>query len=104
MDIETIIQYIAGASIRAIIFVYDDDKALVDPTSVLITWVDANEETQVSAEDIVVSGRIEKGIFEHYCNTTSGSATGWWKGTIRVVDGTGATARASMAKCSVNVT
>ena len=103
MNLEIIIQYTAGASIRTVVFVYDDDDELVDPTSVLITWVDADGETQVSAEEIVVTGKLEAGIFEHYCNTTTGSAKGWWQGTVKIVDGSGGTARTSIGTCSVEV-
>lgn len=42
MDIQTITEFTAKASIRTIVFIYDDDNKLVKPTSVLITWAEPN--------------------------------------------------------------
>ena len=104
MNLETIIEYTAPASIRTVVFVYDDDDALVDPTSVLITWVDADEEKKVDQEEIVSTGKLETGIFEHFYNTSASSAKGWWNALIEVIDGSGETARTSIGKGSVKVT
>ena len=103
MNIETIIEFTAKASIRTLVYVYDDDDALVEPTSVLITWVDADETTKVDQAEIVVDGRIEDGIYEHFYNTVADSAKGWWQGLVEVIDGSGDTARTSIGNYSVKV-
>jgi len=103
MNIETIIEFTAKASIRTLVYVYDDDDALVEPTSVLVTWVDADGETQVDEDEIVVTGRLEDGIYEHFYNTVAGSAKGWWQGSVEVIDGTAPTARTSIGNYSVKV-
>ena len=168
MNIETITEFTAKASIRTVVFIYDDDDALVEPTSVLITWAEPNgprsgkatattadhlidtvknqfvagdvgkiiynvtdgttatitdytspsdvtldtdimaegesyEIYCVYAEEIVVTGKVEDGIYEHYYNTTVDSAKGWWQGTVEVIDGTGDTARTSIGNYSVRV-
>jgi len=167
MDIETIIEFTAKASIRTLVYVYDDEDALVDPTSVLVTLIDADglrsstatattanhlidsngqftakdvgktiynstDETTaeitvfnsasdvtldtdimtngedyevycVYEENVVSTGRLEKGIFEHFYNTSKDSAKGWWPCLVEVVDGTGGTARTSIGNYSVKV-
>ena len=101
--VQVITEFTAGASIRTIVYVYDDDDALTEPTSVLITWVDKDGDTQVDQEEIVVTGKIEAGIYEHFYNTTADSAKGWWQGLVEVIDGTGDTARTSIGNYSVKV-
>ena len=103
MAIKTIIEFTAKASIRTLVYVYDDNDVLVEPTSVLITLVDADGDTQVDQEEIVVTGKIVDGNYEHFYNTVAGSAKGWWKGTVEVIDGTGDTARTSIGHHSVKV-
>ena len=103
MDVKTQVEFIAGASIRVIVIVKDDDKALVDPTSVLVTLTDPDGTDQVDQNEIVVDGKISTGLFEQYYNTSGSSVTGWWQGKIEVVDGSGDTARTSIATFSVNV-
>ena len=103
MGIELIVEFTAGASIRSLIYVYDDDDNLVDPTSVLITWVDKDGTTQVDQVNIVSDGRLETGVFEHYYNTDSDSVKGWWEGLAEIIDGSGETARTSIAHAQVNV-
>jgi len=168
MNIETIIEFTAKASIRTLVYVYDDDDALADPTSVLVSWVDADGlrsstatattadhlidtvknqftaadvgktvynvtddttavitgynspsdvtlDTDIMAdgetyeiycaygEEIVVTGRLVEGIFEHFYNTSADSAKGWWQGLVQVIDGAGPTARTSIGDYSVRV-
>ena len=168
MDIQTITEFTAKASIRTIVFIYNDDDELVEPTSVLITWAEPNGprsgvatattadhlidttkkqfiasdvgkiiynvtdgttatitdytspsdvtlDTDIMAEgesyeiycvyeeEIVVDGKLEDGIYEHYYNTTVDSAKGWWQGLVEVIDGTGDTARTSIGNYSVRV-
>jgi len=57
----------------------------------------------VYAEEIVVTGKIVAGTYEHFYNTTVNSAKGWWQGLVKVIDGTGDTARTSIGKYSVKV-
>jgi len=167
MNIETIIEFTAKASIRTLVFVYDDEDALVDPTSVLVSLIGAdglrsstatattanhlidtngqftakdvgktiyNSTDKTTAkitaytsssdvtldtdimvngenyeiycvyeENIVSTGRLEKGIFEHFYNTSKDSVRGWWRGIVEVIDGTGETARTSIGNYSVKV-
>lgn len=168
MGIEVITEFTAKASIRTVVYVYDDDDALVEPTSVLITWAEPkgprsgvatattpdhlidtiknqfaagdvgkiiynvtdkttatitqfNSSSDVTldtdimaegesyeiyaiyAEEIVVTGKIENGIYEHFYNTTKNSARGWWQGFVEVIDGTGDTARTSIGNYSVKI-
>lgn len=166
--IEVITEFTAKATIRTLVYVYDDDDALVEPTSVLITWAEPNGprsgvatalttdhlidtvknqftandvgkiiynvtdkttatitdytspsdvtlDTDIMAdgesyeiycvygEEIVVDGRLEDGIYQHFYNTTKNSAKGWWQGLVEVIDGTGDTARTSIGNHSVRV-
>ena len=166
--IEVITEFTAKASIRTLVYVYDDEDKLVKPTSVLVTWIephgprsgmatvttadhlidtvknqftakdvgkiiynstdkttatitaytspsDVTLDTDIMAdgedyeiycaygEEIVVTGKIEDGIYEHFYNTTVNSAKGWWQGVMEIIDGTGDTARTSMGHYSVKV-
>ena len=165
--IEVITEFTAKASIRTLVYVYDDDDKLVEPTSVLITWAEPegprsgvatalsadhlidtvknqfvaedvgkiiynvtdkttatitgfNSESDVTldtdimdegesyeiycvyGEEIVVDGRMEDGIYEHFYNTTVDSFRGWWQGLVEVIDGTDP-ARTSIGHYSVRV-
>ena len=42
MSIEVITEFTAGASIRTLVYVYDDNDALAKPDSVLVTLIDAD--------------------------------------------------------------
>jgi len=166
--IEVITEFTAKATIRTLVYVYDDDDALVKPDSVLITWAEpegprSGKATALTAdhlidtiknqftandvgkviynvtdkttatitgytspsdvtldtdimdegesyeiycvygEEIVVDGKIEDGIYQHFYNTTVDSAKGWWQGLAEVIDGTGDTARTSIGHYSVRV-
>lgn len=101
--ITVITEFTAKATIRSVVYVYDDDDKLVEPTSVLITWVDADGTKKVDQEEIVVDGRLEAGIYEHFYNTAADSAKGYWQGLVEVIDGTGDTARTSIGHYSVRV-
>ena len=165
--ITTIIEFIAHASIRTLVYVYDDEDALVDPTSVLVSLIDAdglrsstatattanhlidtngqftakdvgktiynstdkttakitaytsssdvtlNADIMVNGENyeiycvygenIIASGKLEKGIFEHFYNTSKDSVRGWWRGIVEVIDGSGDTARESIGNYSFKI-
>ncbi|MGA2669951.1 MAG: hypothetical protein ABSF21_00820 [Dehalococcoidia bacterium] len=104
MHIESIIQYTAKSSVRTIVSVFDDNDELVDPTSILITITDPNGLVKVTAEEIITSGKIAEGIYDHYYNTAADSIKGWWHGIAEVIDGSGPTARTSMGNYSFEIT
>jgi hypothetical protein len=103
MDIETITRYIARATVRTVVFVRDDDRALVDPTSIFITWTDPNDLKVVDQENIISSGRLSQGIYEHYYRTTINSPKGYWRGLAEIIDGSGPTAVNTPMSFSVEV-
>ena len=57
----------------------------------------------VYEEEIVVTGKIEDGIYQHFYNTTVDSDKGWWQGSVQAIDGTGDDARTSIGNYSVKV-
>ncbi len=97
---EVIVKYLAGATIWVRAYVYDADGALVDPTSIKLTLVDAAEAKKV---DGLAMTKAEVGIYDYYYNTSGSSAEGWWNGEVWVTDGTGDTAKTSFAEFSVEV-
>lgn len=97
---EVIVKYLAGATIWVRAYVYDSDDALVDPTTIKLTLVDADSTTKV---DNVAMAKSDTGIYDYYYNTSSSSAEGWWNGEVWVVDGTGDSAKTSFASFSVKV-
>lgn len=94
MAIEVVNEYVAGETVRIRVYIYDDDGDLVDPTSVKCTIIDDDGTTQVDAQDMT---QDVAGVYDYYYNTTTSSATGWWRGQVDVVDGTGGDARTSIA-------
>ena len=54
-------------------------------------------------ENIVVTGKIVDGIYEHYYNTSVNSAKGYWQGLVEVIDGTEDPVRTSIGNYSVKV-
>ena len=89
MAIEVISEFTATATVRTIAYIYDDDGNLVEPSSVSISiWDPDGGDPVVDSVNIVVTGRVEDGIYEHYYNTDADSEKGYWRGQIAVVDGT----------------
>ena len=103
MGIDVITEFIAKATVRTRVHVYDDADALVEPTSVRITITDPKAVKKVNAVEIVVDGKVENGIYEHYYNTATDSEKGWWLGEVVVVDGTGQTAKTTPIPFSFKV-
>ena len=97
---EVIVKYLAGGTIWVRAFVYDKDGNLVDPTSIKLTLVDADEEKKVDNLDMT---KDITGIYDYYYNTSSDSSEGWWNGEVWTTDGTGETAKKSFAEFSVEV-
>jgi hypothetical protein len=103
VDLDVITKYIARATIRTVVFVRNDDKALVDPTSIFITWVDADGTKVVDQENIISSGKLSTGIYEHYYRTAISSPKGYWQGLGEIIDGSGVTAVNTPVSFSVEV-
>jgi len=97
---ELVVKFLAKSTIWVRAFVYDKDGNLVDPTSVTLTLVDADETKKV---DGLAMTKAEVGIYDYYYNTAGDSAEGWWNGEVWTVDGSGETARSSFAEFSVEV-
>jgi len=86
MAIEVKTEFIAGATVRVIAYVYDDDDALVNVgTSIHATIIDSSASTQASASTM---SEAATGVYEYYHNTTTDSARGYWRGQVDAVSGT----------------
>jgi hypothetical protein len=85
--------FIGGATVRVRAYVYDDDDALVDPTSASVTIIDPDSTTQV---DDTAMEETDTGIRDYFYNTDSDTTKGHWRGTVKVVDGSGDTAKTSI--------
>jgi len=100
MAIEVITKFITLSTVRSLVYVYNDSDALVDPTAVYITLTDPAGTKKVDASNIVVTGKTATGTFEHYYNTPSDAVVGQWLGEAMVVDGSGGTAKTTIANYS----
>lgn len=88
MTIKVMSEFIAKATVRTRVHVYNDAGTLTEPTSVQISiWDPDGGDPVVDAVEIVVDGKVEDGIYGHYYKTTTASKKGWWRGQADVVDG-----------------
>jgi len=97
MAIEVITEFVAGATIRVIAYIYDDDDDLVNVgTSINTTIIDAAGTTGATASTM---SQAATGVYEYYHTTSTASEKGYWRGQIDVVDGT----KTSIAKYGFKV-
>jgi len=95
MGIEVVTDFLSASSVRIWAFVNRNEPnntSAVDPTTISITIVDPDGTTQV---DDVAMSKSTTGIYYHdyHTGTTSDAmATGRWRGTVKVVEGTTTTA------------
>lgn len=95
MGIEVVTEFLPTSSVRIWAFVNRNEpnnKSAVDPTAISITIVDPDGTTQV---DDVAMDKSATGIYyyDYHKGTTSDAmATGRWRGTVKVVEGTLTTA------------
>lgn len=92
MTIEVVTEFLRLATVRVRAYIYDDDDALVDPTTVTIDIWDAEGTKQ---ENGTAMSNPSTGIFEFFYNLAAGSVEGNWRGIVWVVDGSGLTAKTS---------
>ena len=85
MAIEVITDFIAGATVRVIAYIYDDDGDLVNVgTSIHATIIDSSASTQASASTM---SEAATGVYEYYHNTGTDGALGRWRGLISTISG-----------------
>jgi len=85
MAIEVRTDFIAGATIRIIAYIYDDDGDLVNVgTSIDATIIDSSASTQATASTM---SEAATGVYEYYHTTSTTSAKGRWQGQIKEVSG-----------------
>ncbi len=95
MSVKVQVEFIAGATVAVRAYVYDEDDALVTPTSIKVTIKDPDGTTQVDAATMTQYGSVT-GTYDYFYNTTTATDTGKWYGEVVVVDGSGATAKTSI--------
>jgi len=100
MAIEVITEFIAGGTVKATAYIYDEDDELDDPDAVVITITDADGDDQV---DEAVMTKDSTGIYTYYYNTSSSSATGPWSVLVKATDGVGDGAKVSHGTASFTV-
>lgn len=93
MGLDVITEFLTKATVRIRAYIYNDNDELVDPTPpVTIDIYDAEGEQVVTGDTMTKAGT---GIYEYYHKTTVDSPTGWWRGVVWTVDGSGALAKTS---------
>lgn len=97
---ELVVKFIQKATVWVRAYVYDADGALVDPTSVKLTLVDAAEVKKV---DALAMTKYAVGVYDYYYNLASDAAEGWWNIEVWATDGTGDTAKSSFCEFSLEV-
>ncbi|MFA5429918.1 MAG: hypothetical protein WC329_02015 [Candidatus Omnitrophota bacterium] len=92
MAIDVVTKFLNTATVRAWVYVYDDDNALIDPTAVVITITDPAKVVKTNA---VAMTKSDTGIYYYdYHAGVSAAAMdkGKWRGVATITDGSGATA------------
>jgi uncharacterized protein YfaS (alpha-2-macroglobulin family) len=102
MGIKVQSEFIAESTVRIRAYIYDDDDALVDPTAITVTIDDPSGTTEVDDQEMTALEDTD-GIYDYYYNTDADSAKGFWNGRVKVVDGTGDTAKTSFGTFSFKV-
>ncbi len=92
MGLDVVAEFLARATVRIRAYIYDDDDALADPTTITIDIYDADGTLVVDGTAMTKSST---GIYEYYYKTTIASPTGWWRGVVWTVDGSGDLAKTS---------
>lgn len=69
MAIKVMTEFIRKATIRVICYIYDDDEALVNATSVDISIIDPDGTAVV--DEAAMSNAAGTGIYEYYYTTTT---------------------------------
>jgi hypothetical protein len=89
MAIKVVTKFLDQATVRILGYIYDDDGALVDPTSVKIDLYDPDGTQQLELSAMTQS---DTGIYYYLYNKGSGSdpmGAGQWRGTVWAYDGSG---------------
>lgn len=107
MAIKVITTFVDSATVRIVTYVRDVNDALAEPTAVEISiWEPGETDPTVDGTDIVVTGRLEDGIYEYYYHkgvASDAMESGEWRGEILIKDGTGVDAIISPARFSFTV-
>ena len=86
MSLKVVTEFLQLATVRVRAYIYDDDDALVNPTtSITIDIWDSAGTKQVNG---VAMTPVSTGIYEYYYQTTAASAEGNWRGIVWATDGT----------------
>ena len=88
-------EFIGKATVRVWAYVYDDDDALADPTSINVTIKDKDGAAPVDDEAMSPVGGTD-GTYTYDYQTTAATTKGWYNVEVVVVDGAGAVAKTSI--------
>lgn len=93
MPIKVITEFPDIATVRIVVYVKNDAGELVGPTKVLISiWDPDGGDPVVDGTDVVVTGKVETGIYEYYYHmdeSADAMKSGQWRGQVAVIDGAG---------------
>ena len=79
-------EFIRKSTVRILVYVYDDDEALVAATNVYISIVDPDGEVVVDGETETMDTDTP-GIYEHYYETTAAVEEGDYQIECDILDG-----------------
>lgn len=85
MAIKVVTEFIRKGTVRIIVYVYDDDEALVDATSVDVSVVDPDGTVVVDEQAM---SKTATGTYEYYYETTISVDEGDYQIECDVTDGT----------------
>ncbi len=84
-------EYIRKDTVRILVYVYDDDEALVDATTVDISIVDPNGDIAVNASSVSVTEigmtKTATGVYEYFYTTSTSVIEGDYQIECDITDG-----------------
>jgi len=94
MAIEVVNTFQSEETVWILAYIYDGRTGLaVNPTTVVITISDPDGVAKVSS---VAMDRHADGEYEYFYNLLAGATMGWWRGLVKVTDGTGGNAKTTI--------
>ena len=98
MDVIT--KFISKSTVLVRAYVYNEDDALTDPTSITVTIVDPAGTKKV---DNAAMTKHSTGVYDYFYNTAADSVEGNWVGEVTTIDGIGEGAKTTIVPFSFEV-
>ena len=91
MAIEVVVTFQPDETVMVVAYVYDRRTgSAVDPTSIVATISDPSGTAKVTSEAM---SKHDTGEYEYFYTLATDATAGWWRGLVKIVDGSGGSAK-----------